>query len=223
MDKEFLLEAGEIIVINSDVVHSEQSPNTNNIVVLQIDNNFLRQYTLYEYGEKWQFTAQPFTYVKTSIFNELRTDKFISNVQNNLQKMSLLFKLLLDLSTKRREQISSKFSMSNKDIEQMSKIIDFINRNFTQGILLKDVAKSLGYSEGYFSRLFKKNMGMTYYKYLNIIRLSAAYSDMKYTNKSLVEIARDYGFKDYRNFYNTFLNNYRMSPKEYRKLIIDRS
>ncbi|ASN60757.1 hypothetical protein CG419_09070 [Latilactobacillus curvatus] len=113
------------------------------------------------------------------------------------KKMSLLFELLLYLSTKYREQISSKFSMSNKEIEQMSKIIDFISRNFTQGILLKDVAKSLGYSEGYFSRLFKKNMGMIYYKYLNIIRLSAAYSDMKYINKSLVEFTLDCRFKDY--------------------------
>ena len=222
-DQEYQLQIGELLIINSDTIHAIQSLDCNDIIVLQFEYDFLKQYTSYEYDEKWRFVSKPVSYQWPERFMMLRNDDSKSELQNNLQKMALIFKILLDLTIVGTQELQQLSAKNNHNIEQMSRVMEFINQNYQQTISLKMISQQFGYSEGYFSRFFKATMGMSYYRYLNIIRLNAAYSDMKYTNKSLVDIALECGFKDYRNFYNVFVSNYHVAPRVYRKNNFKRS
>ena len=82
---------------------------------------------------------------------------------------------------------------------------------------LRAVADELGVSESYLSRLFKKETGINFQKYLQDIKMATAISMLtppaKYRNK---EIAEALGYTDSQNFCRTFRKVYGMTPIEYR-------
>ena len=84
-------------------------------------------------------------------------------------------------------------------------------------ITLKRISDSLGYSEFYVSRRFKEISGMQFGDYLRYRRLAFALKDVRDTDKSLLDIALDYGFSSHEAFTRAFKEAYGITPSEYRQ------
>ena len=84
-------------------------------------------------------------------------------------------------------------------------------------ITLKRISDSLGYSEFYVSRRFKEISGMQFRDYLRYRRLTFALKDVRDTDKSLLDIALDYGFSSHEAFTRAFKEAYGIAPSEYRQ------
>ena len=84
-------------------------------------------------------------------------------------------------------------------------------------ITLKKLSDSLGYSEFYVSRRFKEISGMQFRDYLRYRRLAFALKDVRDTDKSLLDIALDYGFSSHEAFTRAFKEAYGITPSEYRQ------
>ena len=84
-------------------------------------------------------------------------------------------------------------------------------------ITLKRISDSLGYSEFYVSRRFKEISGMQFRDYLRYRRLAFALKDVRDTDKSLLDIALDYGFSSHEAFTRAFKEAYGIAPSEYRQ------
>ena len=84
-------------------------------------------------------------------------------------------------------------------------------------ITLKRISDSLGYSEFYVSRRFKEISGMQFRDYLRYRRLAFALKDVRDTDKSLLDIALDYGFSSHEAFTRAFKEAYGITPSEYRQ------
>ena len=84
-------------------------------------------------------------------------------------------------------------------------------------ITLKRISDSLGYSEFYVSRRFKEISGMQFRDYLRCRRLAFALKDVRDTDKSLLDIALDYGFSSHEAFTRAFKEAYGITPSEYRQ------
>ena len=84
-------------------------------------------------------------------------------------------------------------------------------------ITLKRISDSLGYSEFYVSRRFKEISGMQFRVYLRYRRLAFALKDVRDTDKSLLDIALDYGFSSHEAFTRAFKEAYGITPSEYRQ------
>lgn len=84
-------------------------------------------------------------------------------------------------------------------------------------ITLKRISDSLGYSEFYVSRRFKEILGMQFRDYLRYRRLAFALKDVRDTDKSLLDIALDYGFSSHEAFTRAFKEAYGITPSEYRQ------
>ena len=84
-------------------------------------------------------------------------------------------------------------------------------------ITLKRISDSLGYSEFYVSRRFKEISGMQFRDYLRYRRLAFALKDVRDTDKSLLDIALDYGFSSHEAFTRAFKEAYVITPSEYRQ------
>ena len=82
-------------------------------------------------------------------------------------------------------------------------------------ITLKRISDSLGYSEFYVSRRFKEISGMQFRDYLRYRRLAFALKDVRDTDKSLLDIALDYGFSSHEAFTRAFKEAYGITPSEY--------
>ena len=70
------------------------------------------------------------------------------------------------------------------------------------------VAKHFRYEYGYFSKMFKKHIGVTFKKYLNKIRLENAVKLMSNSNLKYTEISVAVGYKSYEHFCRLFREQY---------------
>ena len=84
-------------------------------------------------------------------------------------------------------------------------------------ITLKKLSDSLGYSEFYVSRKFREISGMQFRDYLRYRKLAFALKDVRDTDKSLLDIALDYGFSSHEAFTRAFKEAYGITPSEYRQ------
>lgn len=82
---------------------------------------------------------------------------------------------------------------------------------------VEEVAGRLGITQAYFSRIFKREMGMKPMEYLTRQRLQAAVNDLLNTKDTLDAIAGRNGFSNGNYFCKVFRRYMEMSPMEYRK------
>lgn len=99
----------------------------------------------------------------------------------------------------------------------VSKGIEYIEAHYMETITVEEVADYLEVSAGHFSRIFKKQTGKTFVKYLNQYRIDIAEKYIRNTNYKLYEIAELTGFQDYRYFTQIFHKLKNRSPSELRR------
>lgn len=104
--------------------------------------------------------------------------------------------------------------------EALEEILKFIDENLDKKISLKEVAYEFGYSTQYFSKIFKKSLGITFLQYMNQLKMEKARELIMYSNKSMSEIAYTLGFENQYYFSNTFKKENGVSPTDYKKMYI---
>jgi transcriptional regulatory protein len=100
---------------------------------------------------------------------------------------------------------------SQKDI-----IKDYIDRNYKKDISAKDVAGILGYSDVYFSKVFKQLFDDNFINYLTKIRIDRAKVLLKDVSFNIKEVGKSVGYADSNYFTKVFKRSVGMSPSEYR-------
>jgi len=104
--------------------------------------------------------------------------------------------------------------------KQVQKIADGIDRCIENrdddGLTLSAIAQQNGYSEFHMTRKFKELSGMCFRDYLRKRRLAFALIDVRDTQKSILEIAMDYGFSSHEAFCRSFKSTYGIPPSTYR-------
>lgn len=114
-------------------------------------------------------------------------------------------------------QLLEKDSMGSDDI--VYRTVTYIAGHFTEELTLTQVAEALGYSQYVLSRVFSGTFHMNFNSYLNQVRLEYACGILKYTNQTITEAYENSGFGSQRTFNRVFFERYRMSPRDYRKMI----
>jgi len=100
---------------------------------------------------------------------------------------------------------------------RLMRLTQYVEENYMHKIRLSDFAKSEGCSVSYLSRFIKNTMNQTFQDYVNSVRFHHACKMIAESNDSMVSISMESGFSDYRYFSRTFLENYGMTPAEYRR------
>ena len=95
----------------------------------------------------------------------------------------------------------------------------YIEANLGKTITRDEVAEHIWLSPSYFSRLFKRIMGMGYNEYLTDMRIKKA-KQMLLQNVSVADIAIVVGFRDARYFSIIFHKKTGYTPSEYRRAIL---
>ena len=95
--------------------------------------------------------------------------------------------------------------------------VSYIAANFRDPLSLTQMATDLGYSPYTLSRVFSGTFHKNFNQYLNEVRLEYAASLLLYTNQTITDIYMNAGFESQRTFNRVFSEQFRMSPREYRK------
>ena len=97
--------------------------------------------------------------------------------------------------------------------------IQYIRDHIYTPITVKEVAEYSGYSEEYFSRLFKKEMGFGPLEFIYNSKLLEAKSLLQSTNRPVGEISEILYFSNQSHFQRRFKEKYGMTPKQFRQSI----
>lgn len=128
-----------------------------------------------------------------------------------------LYKILVILL--RRENKISAFSACKnvKNLENMDKVIQYINSNISKKLSLEELADISCFSRTYFSVLFKELNGISPWDYINIKRVELAKSMLRESNETVLYISSECGFSNLSNFNRIFKKITGTTPTEFRK------
>lgn len=93
----------------------------------------------------------------------------------------------------------------------------YMENFYNQNPSLGDVARTVNFSEAYFSRLFREQLGMPYSEYLIRIKLRHVSDLLIRTDKSVMEIAQETGYCHGNYLCDQFKKRMGMTPGQFRK------
>lgn len=94
---------------------------------------------------------------------------------------------------------------------------DYIKKHYREKIYLEEVAKVLGISSSYLSKLFKKETGILFQDYINQVRVEHAANLLRYSQENISRIAEYVNFPSQSYLGKIFKQYKHMSPKKYRE------
>ena len=192
--------------------HAEHSihPNTPEVImrnlyfpISELDNAFYKKVGIYPanglllelllFSNKWM----------GDISSEQRTDYIIAQA----------FKEILPQISK----TSLKLALPLPTDDRLKKIVQFLEDNMDSSITMKKITAEFGFSERSLSRLFQKDLQMTFVQYFTILRMLRALKLLIDGNCSISEISVMVGYNSLPTFSNTFQKVIGVRPTDYSK------
>ena len=223
--KKNVLLPGDLFLIDSFLPHSVSSQKGNRAILIQLPYTLLKRYIpdienlIFKIDNT---TCDPKERTKIDQFIEIITKMQIlfefKPKGSKLRFNSLVFEMMYQLYHNFSEPLSENdLSKRQKNFELITRIMDYTNEHYMEGVSLSDIAGVVCFQKEYFCHFFKKNMGMTYLEYLCELRLSHICSDLLETELSLKSILEKNGFTNYKLFRKLFFEKFGMTPTRYRR------
>lgn len=102
--------------------------------------------------------------------------------------------------------------------KRITQVVERIDASFTRRITLAEIAEAEFVSEAWLSRLFRKEVGVSFMQYITTLRLEKAADALRLTNRPLHQIALEQGFASTRMMSDLFRRYHQMTPREFRRL-----
>ncbi len=126
----------------------------------------------------------------------------------NIYLIALLGEILFSTELVRIEGIS---------VSTVRKILIYCSEHYTEDITAKRVSQSLYISQSSITKIFAKKLGCSFRDYINHLRVNKARNHLENTDKKIIEIMYECGFKNQSSFNRVFLQIAGITPSECRK------
>lgn len=103
----------------------------------------------------------------------------------------------------------------NRNLGRIQPILSFIQEHYADALSIDLIAKQFHLSTNYLSKFFKKTLGMSVLKYLQLVRVSQAQRLLLFTDKPTHIISEDVGFPNEKSFRKAFETVFETTPKKY--------
>lgn len=219
MEKEYVLEANNIILINPGEQCEIEVERESIIAQLTIDfyylcsqlngkKPYIKCNSLTEEGEKYQELRKM---CQKLLLEYLETE----NV-DTLKYITCSYQILLLLKEQFLTQRDGQIGTDSKDDRRLSLILDYIYMNYDQNISLSELAEELYMSVSALSRFFQKKTGSSFVNYVKQFRMQKVKEELEFSNHSVTRIAVDNGFSNASILSKNFKEQYGKTPSEYR-------
>lgn len=223
-DTEYEIKKGELIVINSNVLHDETI----------VRNSGFKSYCLALKGVNLS-ANQPDKLLPEGVSPVIQTNEsffeikelfemLLSHVQEGTQSSNLIAKGVCHtivtlifyglIENNQRQQCEQK-NKKKKDI--ITKMKQFVDMNFTENLTLSEIAESVHSNQYYIAHLFKDELGISPGQYIIRRRIGEAQTLLLTTDKSISYIASSVGYDSVQQFNTLFKRKVGLSPSAYRK------
>ncbi len=226
--KPVILEAGDILLVNSRAVHEiyriEEADNI--CLFIQINQNLFNDFR--DANQTYRFylnskldTLKPkrgfehFVHMAAQI-GLAAIDK---NETTPYRIKGMLYLFIADLYQYAAYDIYQRASEAaeHENMEILMNIIEYIQIQYRDKNVLKNLYKEVGMSEKSVYRLLKVNIGYSAKDLVLARKLDMAKYMLKYTDKPISFIVDECGFSSANSFYRTFKMILNITPNDYRK------
>lgn len=226
----FLLNEGEMCVINADKMHRVYcaSGQVCTLDVLSIKPSIVSQHEgLYEDYIKPVVSDPDFTHIRvhhthslTRVISDMLEDLKDQGAKKpmgyELHVMGIIFMILSNLyQIYSHEQGETEAPDSDVALQRRMNI--FIYEHFNERIGLNEIAQAGGVSRSKCSAMFQKYTQSSPINFLNAYRLEVAAKMLKDTPNAIGDIARACGFSEQSYFNRMFTREFGVSPRAYRR------
>ena len=124
-------------------------------------------------------------------------------------------------NTKENKPERKRENVKNFDEQTTIKYLrEYVENNYTFDISMQEVAEDMGYSDAYFSKLFKQYFNQNFTAYLTQYRIKKAKELLTDTNNSIKDISRMVGYEDSNYFAKIFKRMVGEIPSKFRENLI---
>ena len=225
----FLLQEGDLLLINSGVIHGMPCTFHGERLILQVDFSQLQnvadiESTLSTIPQALLLTPDTAPAIHEQLKDlmlEICQEYFSDSILISASIYSKLIEMLVLVVREYAGQRNAFDKASNKQKEHMEKfmtVCNYIQEHCTEDLSLDGVADLAGFSKYHFSRLFKNFTGFSFYKYLNKKRIEHAEKLLIDPCLSITEVALQSGFSSLSAFIRMFKLIKDCTPTEFRNL-----
>lgn len=227
---EYILEPGEILLINSNVSHLFQDIGDDNLTFLLQFNPDLIKFNSKDgkpRGIHFNCNSKELDVTFDKALGHLRQMLAVMGLET-LSKRSgyeymiqakiyeVIATLFRDFTYEILDNIEETEKI-NKSLDRAKKIIQYIDEHYCDELTVNDVAQAVYMSSSYFSHFFKDFFGVAFSRYLDTLRLNKSAYLLKSTNRSIMDIAINCGFNSDQSMYRLYQKRMKMTPTQYRK------
>lgn len=218
------MKKGDFLVINSRVVHSVQCPRQCREMLIQIPypmmKRFIPQIDGLEFvcekitGKKQRMD----TFLVESALSTLAELHPFQSPEETLEFYSQIYHLLAVLVKNFSVSVTSdKMEISEKYMERLGMITSYVKEHYMEEISLQEIARLVSLNPDYFTRFFKKYMGMTFLDYVNSVRMEHVVRDLQRTDLSVQKLLEIHGFTNYKLFMKMYKSRFESTPGKMRR------
>lgn len=215
------LVADGLAIVNRKRRWSLRSAGANAVMILTLSASWLARLDNAFFAVDYQIT--PRTRDADDGLRRLMRQLLVSGLVNHpghyrLEANRWLSEIALLLATRFSQPIAS---TPRRDTEKWSRriasVVARIDANYQRRLSLQEVAAAEFVSEAWLSRLFRKEVGVSFVQYLTALRLRHAADQLLTTRKTVQQIAREQGFASTRMMSDLFKRQHGVTPRQYRE------
>lgn len=232
-NKTVCAEAGDIVLFRANSIHKTVAigSDQNKYWVLKVTPRLLLKFLPKDNASDiiiWlstNYNNNKFHWKKDEIANSDITDgisKLISESENTDGNADLAMRLAavtVVLGILRKREQEGNPTLENTTITKLIyKAIAYVNSNYASPITAEQISKELNISYSYFSRSFKRLIGITFSQHLTAVRINNGESLLRNTDYSVSKISDLCGFESVSHFIATYKKIKGYSPLKSRKI-----
>jgi len=238
-DTEVTLNEGDLIIMDTNCVHSDISPLDKEVVLLYVSIN-RGLFSKYIFDSK---LSGPVSRLSSSeipgaddeqrcvIFHTAEEPGFYGEIENTLamilresSKREAHFESIVRLLTLRllseldSAEIAQELVFGSKMRDELVLVeIDRHIRENLRTVDIKSLCEYMHFNSTYYNRIIKKRTGMTLTAYIQKKRIDKTKNLLISTDKPINEVMEEIGYKNKQFFYKLFFKECGMTPKQYKQ------
>ncbi len=223
--KEYSARSGEVVLINSRVLHSAAAKNSLRIGCVRFRES---DYTDAELTKiikyALRFHAQVASPVRIFSSKELfgALDLVLREADEKRASYEMFIRsgvyLALGILYREGALFNPEQLFSGRELRKILPILSYINASYSDNLSLESVSAKLGFDQSYFCRIFKNATGATFTEYINFVRICKSEKLLLKTEEGVHEIALQVGFSSVSYFNRVFKRYHGLSPRAYRRI-----
>ena len=229
-DVVYSLEPGDILLIPPGCLHSIKGSNTGSrfIFLLEMDffcrlESFAQVRALLSHPVLITADTYPEIYEREiSLIMEIAAHYWSDNPVKQMYiyaRMLELYACYAEHHWKNPHSLSTQSDapQSEKLLQKLNSLMAYLEQHYAEAISLDHAAEMVGLSKYYFTKIFKRHTGQTYYDYLSFLRVQAAENLLRDNLLPIADIAAACGYASISSFNRVFRKLKGCRPSEYRK------